>query len=298
MKEQGAHVPAVLTSNRIPFFLSRTIATFVRRTCAERKSAAISYALRSQICNNNKLKSTQGRTTATLMKQGMGHSRSTTGTLSSFDKGGGEGRHRHAVTKLRGLLGKRTPPSGRLGDCPEYPTYEHILLSFRSLTSSPLTLPNPRNSFIGVDCQSAMAVQFLNVRSFDGATLVSETGVYEMGNFLGSGAAGTVYEATRRDSQQVMGPAHPELLLAATPLLACSAQSVAVKILNPIGYKLAPPQLIQRCQVLHTVRSKPKRPRYPKANIRPPPVYVGPPSVGCRCRWACALYGGARVLAV
>ena len=47
-----------------------------------------------------------------------------------------------------------------------------------------------------------MSVQFLNVRSFDGATLVSETGVYEMGNFLGSGAAGTVYEATRRDSQQ------------------------------------------------------------------------------------------------
>lgn len=76
-----------------------------------------------------------------------------------------------------------------------------------------------------------MAVQFLTVRSFDGATLVSEAGAYDMGNFLGSGAAGTVYEAQHRGSQR----------------------SVAIKILNPIGYKLAPPQLIQRCQLLHKV---------------------------------------------
>lgn len=81
-------------------------------------------------------------------------------------------------------------------------------------------------------CASRMSVRFLSARSYDGATLVSEAGVYDMGNFLGSGAAGTVYEAQERSSQEC----------------------VAIKIVNPIGYKLASSQLIQRCQLLHKVR--------------------------------------------
>jgi hypothetical protein len=79
----------------------------------------------------------------------------------------------------------------------------------------------------------AQDVIFASVRSFDGATLVTDTDVYDMGSFLGGGAAGTVYEAV---SQRTQSP-------------------VAVKIVNPIGYKLAPPATINRCQMLIKVRA-------------------------------------------
>ncbi|CAM9467517.1 unnamed protein product [Chrysoparadoxa australica] len=55
---------------------------------------------------------------------------------------------------------------------------------------------------------------------------------YELGHFLGGGAAGVVYEAT--------------------DLLADPAErNVAVKVLNPVGFKLMQAATLQRCVVLH-----------------------------------------------
>lgn len=53
---------------------------------------------------------------------------------------------------------------------------------------------------------------------------------YELGNYLGGGAAGVVYEAVD---------------LRADP----TNRNVAVKILNPVGFKLMPSGPLQRCQV-------------------------------------------------
>jgi hypothetical protein len=60
---------------------------------------------------------------------------------------------------------------------------------------------------------------------------------YELGNYLGGGIAGVVYEAESVSSHQVT------LLLLQSDFKFCSeaqilSQHVALKILNPVGYKL------------------------------------------------------------
>lgn len=52
--------------------------------------------------------------------------------------------------------------------------------------------------------------------------------LYEVGNFLGGGAAGTVYEAENVKTKE----------------------RYALKILNPIGYKLLSPALLRRCNII------------------------------------------------
>mmetsp|Transcript_14875 Transcript_14875/g.22370 ORF Transcript_14875/g.22370 Transcript_14875/m.22370 type:complete len:921 (+) Transcript_14875:144-2906(+) len=70
----------------------------------------------------------------------------------------------------------------------------------------------------------------LKVASYDGQTVWLENRVplYEVGNFLGGGAAGTVYEAEHIKTKE----------------------HFALKILNPLGYKMLSPALIRRCTVI------------------------------------------------
>ena len=72
--------------------------------------------------------------------------------------------------------------------------------------------------------------EVIKILSFDGQTiwLDRQTLLFEVGNFLGGGAAGTVYEC-----EQVKTHEH-----------------YALKILNPIGYKLISPALLKRCTIL------------------------------------------------
>jgi serine/threonine protein kinase len=68
------------------------------------------------------------------------------------------------------------------------------------------------------------------VVSFDGqhVWLNKTTALYEVGNFLGGGAAGTVYETEHVNSKE----------------------HFALKILTPLGYKLLSPALLRRCSVI------------------------------------------------
>jgi serine/threonine protein kinase len=70
----------------------------------------------------------------------------------------------------------------------------------------------------------------LNIYSFDGQTVWSdkETELFEVGNFLGGGAAGNVYECEHIHSHR----------------------HYALKILNPIGYKIMSPTLLRKCTVV------------------------------------------------
>ena len=70
------------------------------------------------------------------------------------------------------------------------------------------------------------------VDKYDGqAIIVGGKEVYEIGNYLGGGASGSVYQAT--------------------DLLAHDDSMVAIKILNPIGFKLASSSQIKECIVVH-----------------------------------------------
>lgn len=70
------------------------------------------------------------------------------------------------------------------------------------------------------------------VDKYDGqAIVVGGKEVYEIGNYLGGGASGSVYQAT--------------------DLLADDDSMVAIKILNPIGFKLASSSQIKECVVVH-----------------------------------------------
>jgi len=73
-------------------------------------------------------------------------------------------------------------------------------------------------------------VEIVKVHSFDGQTIWvdRQTVLYEVGNFLGGGAAGTVYECEHAKSRE----------------------HYALKILNPLGYKLSSPTVLRRCTVL------------------------------------------------
>eukprot|EP01041_Mallomonas_annulata_P007597 gene7597-15566_t len=78
-------------------------------------------------------------------------------------------------------------------------------------------------------------VHVIQVQSFDGLMIWLEKNVpfYEIGNFLGNGAAGTVYEAEQVSSKK----------------------RYAMKILNPIGYKILSPHQLRSCTVV--VKGKP-----------------------------------------
>jgi serine/threonine protein kinase len=68
------------------------------------------------------------------------------------------------------------------------------------------------------------------VEKYDGQSIVVDGNeAYEIGNYLGGGASGSVYQAADLSTDDTM---------------------VAIKILNPIGYKLAPVGVIQDCTVL------------------------------------------------
>ncbi len=66
--------------------------------------------------------------------------------------------------------------------------------------------------------------------AYDGQTLLDERNspIYEVGNFLGGGSAGTVYECENCKTHE----------------------HFALKILNPLGYKLTSFPLLKRCSIL------------------------------------------------
>ena len=70
----------------------------------------------------------------------------------------------------------------------------------------------------------------VKVYSFDGQTVWHDrnTSLFEVGNFLGGGAAGNVYECEHLRSRQ----------------------HFALKILNPLGYKLMSPALLRKCNIV------------------------------------------------
>ena len=78
--------------------------------------------------------------------------------------------------------------------------------------------------------ETSIAPPVVWVDHFDGSKvwIDSSTPIYEVGNFLGGGAAGTVYEAVNLQSKR----------------------HFALKILNPLGYKLTSPSLLRRCTVI------------------------------------------------
>lgn len=77
--------------------------------------------------------------------------------------------------------------------------------------------------------------EVIRIHSFDGQTiwLNRDTEFFDVGNFLGGGAAGTVYEC-----EHVHTHGH-----------------FALKILNPLGYKILSPTLLRRCSVLSKGKS-------------------------------------------
>lgn len=71
------------------------------------------------------------------------------------------------------------------------------------------------------------------ITKYDGQTIyVDDKVAYELGNYLGGGASGSVYQA---------------LDAAATDM--SSEKSVAIKILNPVGFKSLPYSQISKCHV-------------------------------------------------
>jgi serine/threonine protein kinase len=74
--------------------------------------------------------------------------------------------------------------------------------------------------------------EVISIYAFDGTTVwldrEQRVGLFEVGNFLGNGAAGTVYECEHT----------------------LTHNHYAMKILNPIGYKILSPALLRRCSIL------------------------------------------------
>jgi serine/threonine protein kinase len=79
------------------------------------------------------------------------------------------------------------------------------------------------------------------VDKYDGQNIyMGNNVIYELGNYLGGGASGSVYQAFDVTGQSP--PSSPSTL---------SEKSVAIKILNPLGYKLLPfDQFKNKCVVL------------------------------------------------
>jgi serine/threonine protein kinase len=93
-----------------------------------------------------------------------------------------------------------------------------------------LTLIKVDNGLIMAAVSSSGGSLVTQIAAFDGQTLWAAPGqpIYEVGNFLGGGAAGTVYEATHKGS----------------------FEHYALKILNPLGYKIMPSSSLRRCTVV------------------------------------------------
>ena len=72
--------------------------------------------------------------------------------------------------------------------------------------------------------------EVIKIHSFDGQIVWfdKDTELFEVGNFLGGGAAGTVYECEHVKTRE----------------------RSALKILNPLGYKITTPALLRRCNVI------------------------------------------------
>lgn len=72
--------------------------------------------------------------------------------------------------------------------------------------------------------------EVVRIHSFDGQVVWfdRDTELFEVGNFLGGGAAGTVYECEHAKSRE----------------------RFAMKILNPLGYKIMTPTLLRKCNVI------------------------------------------------
>ena len=90
----------------------------------------------------------------------------------------------------------------------------------------------------------------MRVYSFDGQTVWYDrnTSLFEVGNFLGGGAAGNVYECE----------------------LVRSREHFALKILNPLGYKLTSPALLRKCNIVskgETVNDNGEYEKVEKINI-------------------------------
>ena len=79
------------------------------------------------------------------------------------------------------------------------------------------------------------ATEVIRIHSFDGQTiwLDRDREFFDVGNFLGGGAAGTVYECEHIKSNE----------------------HFALKILNPLGYKILSPTLLRRCNVISKGKS-------------------------------------------
>ena len=76
--------------------------------------------------------------------------------------------------------------------------------------------------------------QVRRIDSYDGQTILADGKVvYELGNYLGGGAASSVYQAVDTSKSDV----HHQ----------CEEKSVAIKILNPIGFKNLPFSQIAKC---------------------------------------------------
>lgn len=74
--------------------------------------------------------------------------------------------------------------------------------------------------------------EVVSIYAFDGTTVwldrEQRVGLFEVGNFLGNGAAGTVYECEHT----------------------LTRNHYAMKILNPIGYKILGTALLRRCNII------------------------------------------------
>jgi serine/threonine protein kinase len=74
-------------------------------------------------------------------------------------------------------------------------------------------------------------MEVIRISSFDGQSVWvdSQNELFEVGNFLGGGAAGTVYECEHVRSHE----------------------RFALKILNPLGYKIITPPMLRRLSIIH-----------------------------------------------
>ena len=85
-----------------------------------------------------------------------------------------------------------------------------------------------------VACSPVRPLVQRRVSKYDGQTVwVDGEPAYEIGNFLGAGVAGSVHEAIDLDANR----------------------HVAIKVLNPVGYKLCPNTSLQKCLVAVKVRA-------------------------------------------
>ena len=106
------------------------------------------------------------------------------------------------------------------------------------------------------------------VHSFDGQTIWSDknTALYEVGNFLGGGAAGMLlivlfrwwYHELRSITTFFLFHLHLGTVYEAEHVK--SRDNFAVKILNPLGYKLLSPTLLRRCTVVSKGKAVYERP--------------------------------------